>query len=106
METPVETAFEETRRAGGRRPVASSDAFEVSNTSRSMAHRNAASVFPEPVGAEMSVDSPAMMRGHACFCAGDAPSKRRANHSRVAGWNARPVREALDSDLSPTIRRT
>src|SRR2546428_13773239 len=30
--------------------------------------RNAASVFPEPVGAEISVVRPARMCGHACSC--------------------------------------
>ena len=40
-----------------------------SATSRSSAHRNAASVFPDPVGAETSTFSPAAMAGQALSCA-------------------------------------
>ena len=36
------------------------------SASRSMAHRNAASVLPEPVGAMTSVLSPSAMAAHAC----------------------------------------
>ncbi len=57
---------------------------EPSNTIRSMAHMKAARVFPEPVGAQMRVDSPAMMCGQAAFCEGEGVSNRPVNQSRVA----------------------
>ena len=41
-----------------------------SAASRSIAHRNAASVLPEPVGAEISTCSPEAIAGHAWACAG------------------------------------
>ena len=51
--------------------------------SRSIAHRNAASVLPDPVGAEISTCSPEAIAGHACSCAAVGCSKAPANHSRV-----------------------
>ena len=54
------------------------------SASRSMAHRNAASVLPEPVGAMTSVLSPSAMAAHACACAGVGATKVPANHSRVS----------------------
>ena len=52
---------------------------------RSSAHRNAASVLPEPVGADSSTCSPAAIAGHAWACAGVGSAKARANHSRTPG---------------------
>ncbi len=52
-----------------------------------MAHKNAASVLPEPVGATTSVSSPLPIARHApawaCVGSANAPS----NHARVAGEN-------------------
>jgi hypothetical protein len=42
--------------------------------------RNAASVFPLPVGARMSVFSPASVCGSAAFCILDGAVKRAENH--------------------------
>ena len=44
--------------------------------SRSIAHRNAASVLPEPVGAEIRTCSPAAIAGHAWACAGVGAAER------------------------------
>jgi hypothetical protein len=64
-----------------------------SATSLSSPHKNAASVFPEPVGAERSTFCPAEIAGHACFCAGVGSSKARANQSRT--WGVKVVNESL-----------
>jgi hypothetical protein len=53
----------------------------------SSAQRNAASVFPLPVGAEISTCSPVAIAGHACAWAGVGASKARSNHSRTGGVN-------------------
>jgi hypothetical protein len=53
--------------------------------SPSSAHRKAASVFPEPVGAMTSVSSPFVIAAHACSCAGVGPVKTPENQARVAG---------------------
>ena len=55
--------------------------------SLSIAHRNAASVFPEPVGAMTSVSSPLPMARHACACAWVGTAKAPSNQARVAGEN-------------------
>ncbi len=52
-----------------------------------MQERNAASVFPLPVGARSRVESPRWMAGQAPDCAGVGPAKEPANQSRTAGWN-------------------
>ena len=54
---------------------------------RSIAHRNAASVFPEPVGAEIRTCSPDAIAGHACDCAGVGAVNAALNQSRVRGLN-------------------
>ncbi len=51
---------------------------------RSMAHRNAASVLPEPVGAMTRVLAPSAMADHASAWAGVGDSKVPVNHSRVS----------------------
>ena len=53
-----------------------------------MAHRNAASVFPDPVGAEISTCSPDAIAGHAWACAGVGSVNAAENHSRVLGVNS------------------
>ena len=52
--------------------------------SRSMAHRNAASVLPDPVGATTSVLLPSAMADHASACAAVGAAKVPVNHSRVS----------------------
>ena len=46
------------------------------------------SVFPEPVGAQISVCSPAAMCGQPSIWGGVGSGKEDANHSRTAGENA------------------
>ena len=57
-------------------------------TSRSIAARNAVSVLPDPVGAQISVCSPATMCGHPSTCGGVGDGNELANHSATAGENA------------------
>src|SRR5919197_1786206 len=59
-----------------------------SATMRSSAHRNAASVLPDPVGALISVCSPVAIAGQASDCAGVGVANARSNHSRTCGVNA------------------
>src|ERR1700761_8548208 len=51
----------------------------------SMAYRNAASVLPDPVGAEIRTCSPEAIAGQACSWAAVGPAKAPVNHSRVRG---------------------
>ncbi len=59
--------------------------------SLSIAHRNAASVLPDPVGAMTRVSCPfppvpaPPMARHACACAWVGTAKAPSNHARVAG---------------------
>src|SRR5690242_6249078 len=55
--------------------------------SRSSAHRNAASVLPDPVGAITSVFSPPAIDDHAPACAGVGSVNAPVNHSRVSALN-------------------
>src|ERR1700722_3068537 len=68
-----------------RTPPASRSACPLS---RSIAHRKAASVLPDPVGADRSTCSPLAIAGHACACAGVGAAKDDSNQARVAGLNA------------------
>jgi hypothetical protein len=56
--------------------------------SLSIAARNAVSVLPDPVGAQMSVCSPSTMCGHPLTWLGVGSGKEAANHSRTDGENA------------------
>ncbi len=47
--------------------------------------RNAASVFPEPVGACTRTCAPPAITGHAASCAGVGPANAFSNQERVAG---------------------
>ena len=67
--------------------------------SRSRHHRNAASVLPDPVGAQMSVCSPAAMAGQPCAWAAVGAAKDAPNQSRVAGC------EAASGAMSGAARR-
>src|SRR5208282_1109121 len=51
-----------------------------------MQARNAASVFPEPVGAEISVVRPARICGQPCSCGSVGVPNRWTNHSLTRGW--------------------
>ena len=53
--------------------------------SRLMHHRKAVSVFPLPVGARMSVDSPRAIAGHPCVCGGVGAANDARNQSATAG---------------------
>src|ERR671931_614236 len=53
--------------------------------SRSIPYRKAASVFPEPVGAWISVCSPEAIAGQPSSCAGVGPAKAPSNQARVRG---------------------
>src|SRR5882672_6708889 len=53
--------------------------------SRSIAARNAASVFPDPVGARTSTLSPRAIAGQASSCARVGVWNVASNHARVAG---------------------
>ena len=50
-----------------------------------MPQRNAASVLPEPVGAEISVCDPVAMAGQACACTAVGSANAFANQSRTRG---------------------
>ena len=52
-----------------------------------MAHRNAASVLPEPVGAITSAFSPRAMASHARACTSVGSPSAAANQARVASEN-------------------
>ena len=55
--------------------------------SLSIAHKNAASVLPDPVGATTSVSSPLPMARQAPACAGVGSANAPSNQARVAGEN-------------------
>ena len=57
------------------------------NINRFRHHRNAASVFPLPVGASTSVDAPPAIAFQPLTCAGVGSWNERVNHSLTAGWN-------------------
>lgn len=57
-------------------------------TSRSIDVRNAASVLPLPVGAQISVWSPLVMAGQPWTCGGVGSGKDAPNQARTAGENA------------------
>ena len=51
--------------------------------------RKPARVFPDPVGAAMSVSAPLAMCGQPSACGVVGPSgNRRRNHSSTAGWKS------------------
>src|SRR5277367_5540748 len=66
-----------------------------------MQMRKAASVLPEPVGAEISVGLPATMWGHPCSCGSVGVPKRLTNHSCTTGCaQARLSRTAAENGFS------
>src|SRR5215472_11293171 len=66
--------------------------------SRSSAHRNAARVLPDPVGAITRVLSPPAMDDHAAACAGVGSVNAPVNHSRVSAPN--PARGSVPGPAS------
>src|SRR3989440_2332348 len=69
----------------------------------SIAARNAASVFPEPVGARTRTLSPSAIAGHASSCARVGVWKVASNHARVAGWKV--ASGSLPTDTEITVPR-
>ena len=74
-----------------------------SAASLSIAHRNAASVLPDPVGATTSVSSPLPIARHAPACARVGSAKAPSNHARVAGENPSRASAPLSADSSSTL---
>ena len=72
--------------AATRRRAASARGWACA-TKRSRPYRKAASVLPEPVGAEIRTWSPVAIAGQACACASVGLAKARLNHSRTWGVN-------------------
>ena len=64
-----------------------------------MQTKNAARVLPLPVGAEISVASPARMLGQPWVCGSVGLPNLARNHSAVMGWA-----QARDSGTSRGIR--
>src|SRR2546430_14161866 len=60
---------------------------EEGTARRSSAHRNAARVLPDPVGATTSASLPDEIASHAPSCAGVGPANAPSNHARVTGGN-------------------
>ena len=76
---------------------------------RSIAHRNAASVLPDPVGAITRVLSPLAMADQAWACAGVGCTKVPANQLRVSGLNRSNAWGELtrpDCQAAPTLSRS
>jgi hypothetical protein len=65
-----------------------------------MAERNAASVLPEPVGAQRSVDAPFAMDGHPFACAGVGVPSAAAKYSRVGREKRESGEEAFGTPLA------
>ncbi len=79
--------------------------------SRSSAHRNAASVLPDPVGATTSACSPAAAADQAPACASVGAANAPVNHCLVAGENRSSTFELMKPMVAPptdnfrTVRR-
>src|SRR5215471_6475855 len=58
------------------------------NITRLMAHRNAVSVLPLPVGARISVESPRAIAGQPSACGAVGAANDARNHSATAGWKS------------------
>src|SRR2546427_12684368 len=67
--------------------------------------RKAASVLPEPVGAEISVVFPARMCGQPCCWGSVGVPKRLTNQSRTSGWaHSRPEASGGTNSVSISLR--
>src|SRR6266568_5153182 len=62
-----------------------------------MAKRNAASVFPDPVGADTSTSRRAAISGQASACGSVGSPKRSANQRATRGWKVSSKRRRLIS---------
>ena len=69
---------------------------------RLMHHRKAASVFPVPVGARISVDSPRAIAGHPAICGRVGAGKTAVNQSHTAGWKS--CRASADGSAGAGLR--
>src|SRR5262249_43985564 len=76
------------RHATDRLSTAACAASEGGNMTWLIAHRNAVSVLPLPVGARISVDSPRAIAGHPSACGGVGASNDARNQSATAGWKS------------------
>src|SRR5439155_13081493 len=76
-----------------------------SRASRSRKTRNAASVFPDPVGAMTSAFRPAASAGHASSCAGVGLPNASSNQPRATGPRTSRVSEVTGGcyDLPTTV---
>ncbi len=83
----VECRWKAPSAATRRRPLSPPAAVpcRAARTKRSRQMRNAASVLPDPVGAEISTSRPARISGHPSICGSVACPKRRVNHSEIRG---------------------
>ena len=80
-------------------------------TRRSMQARNAASVLPEPVGAEISVVRPARICGQPCSCGSVGVPNFWTNHSATRGCaqareEGRDMADILTRDFRKTFAHT
>src|ERR1700735_3640780 len=81
--------------------LSSSSPASALRTSRSMQARNAASVFPEPVGAQMSVVLSLRMWGQPCSFGSVGVPDLETNHSRTRGCaHSRPVGDGMAKAVS------
>ena len=81
-----------------------SSPFSALRTKPSMQARNAARVFPEPVGAEISVVLPARICGQPCSCGSVGVPNRPTNQSRTRGWAHATPRQVLCELVAFTAR--
>ena len=85
--------------AARRRRAGSSSPPSGSATRRSRPQRNAASVLPEPVGAETITCSPPAIAGQAWCCASVGSSNERVNQSRTCGVKPARGSERIDPSM-------
>src|SRR5271154_7600878 len=84
--------------------LSSSSPASALRTSRSMQARNAASVFPEPVGAQISVVLSPRICGQPCSCGSVGVPNLETNHSRTRGCaHSRPVGDGTAKAVSLMI---
>src|SRR5215212_6740169 len=79
-----------------------------SRARRSIPHRNAASVLPDPVGAQIRAFSPAVIGGHPFAWAGVGASNDASNQRRTGSLNGASGLDsavAEDMALNPRILR-
>ena len=72
-----------------------SSPYAASRTRRSIDHRKADSVLPEPVGAQISVSDPDAIAGQPSRWGGVGSPKVRRNHSRTGALKRSSIRGPL-----------